>query len=369
VAPALLMDRTARFREANRLWYDEGRTRRAIDAYRALVDEDPDDPLALQQLSLVTWATDDFDAARRLAARADQNRHRLDARAAERLDWWLEDLALSTPHRDVPFGVDNLDMDVIERMDEDAVPWDDVAGAAQERRMLGLARIAADQALGTFADAEDFREVDAIERAAARARRLLERSLGPSGEEAEEPPASPEDLHHADLPASAPSPAIGAGGEERAPDRDLAAADAVLALEAGVVPETAPPHVSVQLVVRLRNLSAEPALVNGRLLLVPRGKPAPFGELTLRVRGPTGYRNSIAFMVRSGEPDADDFVVLEPGASLDRSIPLSRYQTLHLPGRYDLTVTYRNAVPHRRGAQQAIVGEATAVATFTRTGA
>jgi hypothetical protein len=95
----------------------------------------------------------------------------------------------------------------------------------------------------------------------------------------------------------------------------------------------------------LRNPGPQPVTVNGRLLLNTPYAPASARELTLQVEGPEGYRSTRAVQVNAGRPQAESFVVLAPGESRSASYELTRFQSMHLPGRYLLRATYRSAAP------------------------
>ncbi len=133
-----------------------------------------------------------------------------------------------------------------------------------------------------------------------------------------------------------------------------------LKLEVVAVPAIAPVDAKLDLVVRLTNPLDESVVVNRRLLLLPLGMPERFGELALDVGGPPGYQNVREIHVRTGPPRPEDFVKLAPGEAVERSVPLWRYESLHVPGQYTLSVTYHNTVPFALEGHTALVGIATA---------
>jgi hypothetical protein len=364
------MSRHDRFREANRLWFDEGRTKQAIEAYLGLLDEDPDDPVVLYQLSRIRWAMGAVPDARTLAQRANLNRRRLEQRGAERLDWWLKQLSFDPEAFSFPeLAVAELDMDVLERLDPASVPWAEVALAADQRGMVGLAAIASDRGLGTFADGEDFRDLDALERKAALERRLLEKMSpsggGPSSEGTyPEHELAPDEVVTEEIAVNtgAADDAL-AGVDGRA---ELPSLDDVIHLDARVVPAISSMRAPVQLLLRLENSTDTPLLVNARMLFVaPEASPL-CGEITAQVHGPAGYANDVAFTIRSGAPSPHDFIEVGPGGVIERAFPLSRYERLDVAGDYELQVTYRNVVPQRVGHLVALVGAATTTCAFTR---
>jgi hypothetical protein len=140
--------------------------------------------------------------------------------------------------------------------------------------------------------------------------------------------------------------------------------DTALALEVRVTPADAPVGTPTTLEVSLRNPGLRTGTVNARLLLVQA--VATGGELELRVQGPPGYRNSAGFRVRAGDPGPEDFVDLSPGERVSRSWPLENYQSLHLPGDYQLTATYRNQIAHAPDGRPAVVTTLSAGTAFHR---
>jgi hypothetical protein len=159
----------------------------------------------------------------------------------------------------------------------------------------------------------------------------------------------------APIPMAFPSPAPeveAASGAPRRPSR----LDGVPEFEIRVEPAVSGVEDDVVLDVALRNAEALPLAVNGRLLLNNPGAPSGYGELALSVEGPPGYGTATVFTVRSGPAAPEDFVVLGPGEEIRRSYALSDYESLHLPGRYRIWVTYRNEVAATVGGLHAWVG-------------
>jgi len=116
-----------------------------------------------------------------------------------------------------------------------------------------------------------------------------------------------------------------------------------LELELQVPSRPVPIGDEVMLTVALINRDAVPILVNRRLLPTPRGGPRALGEIRVEVSGPAGYVNRKAAHVNAGRPRAEDFAELAPDAAVERSFPLTRFHSLHIPGEYSVRVSYANA--------------------------
>jgi hypothetical protein len=122
---------------------------------------------------------------------------------------------------------------------------------------------------------------------------------------------------------------------------------AKLELAVRVQQETSRVDDPVTLIVRLRNLGEKGIVVNRRLLLNVPEAPPGYGELFVETEGPPGYANITHFDVRTGAAQASDFAELAPGAHVGRAYVLTDYESLHLPGRYSVTVTYHNETAPR----------------------
>ena len=89
----------------------------------------------------------------------------------------------------------------------------------------------------------------------------------------------------------------------------------------------------------LSNPTDKPQVVDRRMLVNHVNAP---GEIWLDVDGPEGYRNMRGFRVRVGEASDEFFITLAPGESVEQSWDLDDYHSLHVPGDYDVTLTYHN---------------------------
>jgi hypothetical protein len=110
-----------------------------------------------------------------------------------------------------------------------------------------------------------------------------------------------------------------------------------------------------ELVARLQNRSAFPQVINSRMLLNHAGAP---GEVLVEVQGPPGYSNRVGFRIRVGPAEPRLFVRLEPGASIEQTWRLDRYQSLDVPGSYLVTVTYHNESERSPDGRPMAVGQA-----------
>jgi hypothetical protein len=111
-----------------------------------------------------------------------------------------------------------------------------------------------------------------------------------------------------------------------------------------VEPRTSAVEQPVTLEVVLTNRCDHPLVVNRRLILNDPAVPAEYGDVYLSVKGPPAYQNRVTFSVRVGPPRDEDFGLLMTGGSFSRSYLLLHYESLHLPGVYQVQVTYRNTV-------------------------
>jgi hypothetical protein len=151
------------FDDANRLWFEDGATARALDLYRAAAAADPSDPTIAFQLARVLWSL----------SRADEARSLLDVVAANVAhdDEWsrrlLGELAAKLSNTPPPgvFKPSELDLDVLERRGLAPEDWRDVADAARKHAMFGLAA----QALGRGSASFHVIELDEDQREMERA--------------------------------------------------------------------------------------------------------------------------------------------------------------------------------------------------------
>jgi hypothetical protein len=363
------------FEAANRLWFHEGRTARALAAYREAVRAAPDDPVVAFQAARALWSFDRYHEARGLLEDAHRLREKLSPAGQRILDDWREEL--SGPSRQRPFPeipASSLDRD---RLDTGELPeggWLEVADAAAARRIYGVAAYALDQWEGVPIDAEDAKDIGKVY-----TDRHLDEAMLPgmyAGRDARRP--KPLDVDEKPTvaatmpptprpPASAERPAPPAAAAGRAPrvERSARAARSTLPLsiEVRVTPEDAPVGTPTTVVATLRNVASEPLLINRRMLLNREGAP---GEIWLDLSGPEGYRNRRGFRIRVGAAGPEFFVTLAPGESVERSWTLDDYRSLDVPGAYEVAITYHNESPHAPDGRPLATGQTSATARFTR---
>lgn len=148
---------TDAFSDANRLWFREGRTSRALVRYAEAAAASPTDPTVAFQLARALWAVDRFAEAQEALASAQVHRDGLSDLGRVALDQWrrLSEHDPDRHHPDLP--PDRLDRD---RLGDYTGDWRRVAAAADERGMGGLAAYALERWGGVPLDAEDARDVD-----------------------------------------------------------------------------------------------------------------------------------------------------------------------------------------------------------------
>lgn len=97
----------------------------------------------------------------------------------------------------------------------------------------------------------------------------------------------------------------------------------------------------VVVTIMVTNLFPEPLLMNKRMLV---NHPRLRGEIAFRITAPNG---TICEFTRRVTPLAirnEDFVVLERGMSIQRSVDLSDLYALTWKGRYKIEAVYRNDI-------------------------
>ena len=125
------------FAEANRLWFEEGASGRALALYERAAEAAPDDPVVHFQLARALWALGQLERAAAELAVAEANADRLSPLGRTLLERARAKLAMPPP--DAPVPTDQLDVDVLERLGLPPERWLDIAFAARRRDMFGLA--------------------------------------------------------------------------------------------------------------------------------------------------------------------------------------------------------------------------------------
>jgi hypothetical protein len=167
------------FSQANRLWFGEGRTARALRLYEAADRERPDDPAVLFQRGLALWGVDRFDEATALLLRARDRQETLAQPGRRTLEAWIPQFTeVEAPRHYPEFAPEDLDADRF-RSAAPGGDWRLVADCAAERRMFGVADLALQRWGRPPIDGEDARELDEIRidsEAQLQAIRILQRS-------------------------------------------------------------------------------------------------------------------------------------------------------------------------------------------------
>lgn len=108
----------------------------------------------------------------------------------------------------------------------------------------------------------------------------------------------------------------------------------------------------------LRNTGPEPALVNARLGINSPYAPDEFRELALDITGPAGQPLDFMARVNVGNPEDQDFKVLQAGASVEHTYTINYFFELVEPGAYQVRATYQNqSEPSQANGHQAWKGE------------
>lgn len=150
------------FGRANRLWFDEGRTARALRLYELAGREGPDDPAVLFQHGLALWGVDRFDEATALLLRARDRQRTLARPGRLTLEAWIPQFVEAEAPRHYPeFAPEELDGDRLGSVAPGG-DWRLVADCAAERRMFGVADLALQRWARAPIDGEDARELDEI---------------------------------------------------------------------------------------------------------------------------------------------------------------------------------------------------------------
>ncbi|HEX2093050.1 MAG TPA: tetratricopeptide repeat protein [Longimicrobiaceae bacterium] len=359
------------FREANRLWFHEGRTGRALAAYEAALRAEPTDPVVAFQLARVLSALDRFDEARLLLERAWQHRGALSEAGERALERWRARLRGPPPPRYFPeLPPALLDRDRLEADPLRAPDWLTVADAAAARGMYGLAAYAMERRGGVPIDAEDAKDIDRIETRRATEEAMLAQMYArphPAERASRDGPSATDTpvRDRSEPPMSAPArrTPVSTTAAPAEPPRTPPLPALPLTLTVQALPPDGPVGVPTTLVATLRNPTDRTLVVNRRMLLNRVGGP---GEIWLRVQGPPGYRNLRGYHVDAGDASAHFFESLAPGEAVEQSWTLNDYQSLHVPGEYHVELTYHNETPRASAGRAMAVGQAVGATRFHR---
>jgi hypothetical protein len=117
-----------------------------------------------------------------------------------------------------------------------------------------------------------------------------------------------------------------------------------LQLELRVPVERVPLDRDVVVEIALVNRGSEPLLVNGRLLVSESHAPAMLHEVTFEVVGPPDYVNGTLLQINAGKPAPKHFVELGPGEDIVKAFALTNVEDMSVPGSYAVRATYANVV-------------------------
>ena len=335
------------FLQANQLWFVEGCTNRALTLYQEAVNRNPADPVVLYQFAHALWALERFDEARELLARADQYRDRLSDRGQELLTAEMQKFSQPPSFR-IPLPLPALEFDA-ERLDEleiSADQWLPIASVAAEREMFGLAAQAYRRSGGGFRIHELDEDEREIERKADSAlNRLYVMRLRPEQENIDALVSHPETLKLDTVSPPTPTRDQVASTPTKPFSRSqIPLFSCPLVVEISINPLMSTVDDPLSLDIALINRSSQPLGVNQRLLFNHPSSPPESGEVYLSVEGPPGYENRVAYQVRAGVPSSEHFDLLLPGQRVSKHYLLSKYESFHLPGIYQVWVIYRNTI-------------------------
>jgi tetratricopeptide (TPR) repeat protein len=151
------------FKEANRLWFWEGKYNKVLPPYREALKYDPSNPVILYQLANVLWACEQFDEVPALVAKIERNLDRFSdfgkevfAREKSRL---LDPSPFKTP---MPIPACSIDSEELDSRGWSWKKWMDIQRPAKERRMFNLAVLAEERK--NIVDGDSERERCELER-------------------------------------------------------------------------------------------------------------------------------------------------------------------------------------------------------------
>ncbi len=351
------------FKEANDLWFLQGFTNQAFKAYQAVVSEDPTDPVALYQLARALWAFSRLDEARERLIDAQRYTNRLSPLGIKLLTKEVHKLSSQPSFRfQLPVALSELDVERLEVKALSSSQWLDVAFGAGERGMFRVAAYAFSRISRPFQVLELDEDEREMELEAQNALTMLY-AMRPEAEREEKHP------FEATSPGSEvirpPDPSLltqKPRSSTSLPTKSSASPPTVtgqhpLALEISITPQKSGAKEGLSLRVVLTNHSDRDMAVNKRLLLNHPNSPPGYGEIFLYVEGPPGYQNMVRYHIRVGLPRSDQFVLLPPKHSIEKTYELLNYESFHLPGIYRVWVTYRNTIKDTVKGVPLFVGE------------
>lgn len=100
------------------------------------------------------------------------------------------------------------------------------------------------------------------------------------------------------------------------------------------------------LTLRLSNHSGSALWLSGRMALNRASAPEALRDVWLEVLGPAGQELPFRPMVHVARTAPEDYVRLEPGASLEQPIRISQWFDLRQPGVYRVRAHYEDGAEH-----------------------
>lgn len=344
------------FEKANQLWFIEGRTNKALEMYKKALKINPEDPVILYQTARVMWAFCQSNEAMDLIKKAEQHMNRLNKFGKEIL-YELKQKVLKlkplTFDKLVQVKDSEMDMEHLKKMNISAAQWSRISIAAKERDMFGLAFCALQHSSGPFLDfdlAKDQHEalyeaelnMDLLDEMDTEPdyndQKNLDKTIIPPLSRAK--PVEPDKTIPVIKKHTSLAPELTRPKPAAIPQTD----SYPLRLDISVTPQQSIVGEKLFLKTFLKNVSQKSAAVNKRLLLNRSNVPAGYGEIFLNVEGPPEYQNQVRFNIRAGLPDKDQFDLLAPNESIEKSYQLWKYESFHVPGTYKIWITYQNTV-------------------------
>ena len=115
----------------------------------------------------------------------------------------------------------------------------------------------------------------------------------------------------------------------------------------------------IDVIVALNNRSNAPVTINKRMGVNPAEMSKGHWELRFDITYPAGTPPFPRPRVNRGNPKAEDFTLLSPGAEMTFSITLSSWHWLQFPGAYEVRAIYSNAVDGSQFGLSAWTGDIT----------
>lgn len=109
----------------------------------------------------------------------------------------------------------------------------------------------------------------------------------------------------------------------------------------------------VSVTVMVTNLFDTPLLINRRMLI---NHPRLEGEVSFKILGPDGKTCEIQRLVTPMTLSDDDFVMLQRGQSIQRTVDLSDFYAMKYRGNYTVRAYYHNDQDHPEGSVRAWKG-------------